>query len=281
VTATDTTSTAGHAGAGPTVLSLRGVHRVHGEGAVQVRALRGVDLDLAAGELVAVMGPSGSGKSTLLHLAGGLDTPTDGDVVVEGVGLASLPAMARAALRRRSVGYVFQELNLVPALTAVENVMLPRELDGVSSRQAKREAWAALGEIGVRDLADRFPDEMSGGQQQRVAIARALVGPRKIVLLDEPTGALDSTTGESVMRVLRSRVDAGAAGLLVTHEARFAAWADRVVFLRDGVVVDTAGPIPGPESLLSTAPAPACRPGSAAGLDLPARGRKHRHRGEG
>jgi putative ABC transport system ATP-binding protein len=164
--------------------------------------------------------------------------------------VGGLSVKARAALRRRSVGYVFQDLNLLPALTAVENVMLPRELDGVASRQARREAHEALAAVDVEDLADRYPDEMSGGQQQRIAIARALVGPRRLVLADEPTGALDSTTGEQILRLLRRRVDAGAAGLLVTHEARHAAWADRVVFLRDGLVVDAAGPLDGPEALL-------------------------------
>jgi putative ABC transport system ATP-binding protein len=232
------------------VLELRDVTRVHGEGAAQVHALRGVSLTLQAGELVAVMGPSGSGKSTLLHLAGGLDAATTGEVVVDGVTLGRLRPAALAAVRRRSVGYVFQDLNLIPALTAVENVMLPRELDGVGARRARRQARAALGEVGVADLADRFPDEMSGGQQQRVAIARALVGQRRVVLADEPTGALDSATGEDVMRVLRARVDAGAAGLLVTHEARHAAWADRVVFLRDGVVVDGTRPVDPAEALL-------------------------------
>jgi putative ABC transport system ATP-binding protein len=132
----------------------------------------------------------------------------------------------------------------------VENVALPRELDGVRGRQARREALEALAEVGLADLADRFPDEMSGGQQQRVAIARALVGPRRLLLADEPTGALDSNTGEEVLRVLRARCEAGAAGVLVTHEARHAAWADRVVFLRDGVVVDQSGPVVGAESLL-------------------------------
>ncbi len=228
----------------PVLLSLQNVVRVHGKDtAVPVHALRGVSIDVRVGELVAVMGPSGSGKSTLLHVAGGLDQTTSGDVVIDGVSIAGLSIKARAALRRRSVGYVFQDLNLVPALTAIENVMLPRELDGVSTRQSRREAMAALEEVGVRELADRFPDEMSGGQQQRVAIARALVGPRRLVLADEPTGALDSLTGESIMRVLRTRVDAGAAGLLVTHDAQHASWADRVVFLRDGEVVDeTHGP---------------------------------------
>jgi putative ABC transport system ATP-binding protein len=232
------------------LLAVRDVTRVHGRGDTAVHALRGVSLEVTAGELVAVMGPSGSGKSTLLHLAGGLDSPTDGDVLVDGVSLAGLGVAARAAVRRRTVGYVFQDLNLVPSLTAAENVMLPRELDGVRTRTARREALAALAEVEVEDLADRFPDELSGGQQQRVAIARALVGPRKVVLADEPTGALDSVTGEQIMTVLRRRVDAGAAGLLVTHDARHAAWADRIVFLRDGVVVDSSGPVPGPESLL-------------------------------
>jgi putative ABC transport system ATP-binding protein len=155
-----------------------------------------------------------------------------------------------AALRRRSLGYVFQDLNLVPTLTAVENVMLPLELDGERTSAARRAARDALTQVGVDDLGDRFPDEMSGGQQQRVAIARALVGDRRLVLADEPTGALDSETGEAVLRVLRARVDDGAAGLLVTHEARHAAWADRVVFLRDGVVVDTTGDLTQPEQLL-------------------------------
>jgi len=224
----------------PVLLRLHEATRVHGQGtAVPVHALNGVSLEVRVGELVAVMGPSGSGKSTLLHLAGGLDTPTSGDVVVDGVSIAGLSVKARAALRRRSVGYVFQDLNLVPALTALENVMLPRELDGVSTRQARPEARAALREVGVEDLADRFPEEMSGGQQQRVAIARALVGPRRLVLADEPTGALDSLTGEAIMRVLRARVDDGAAGLLVTHDAQHAAWADRVVFLRDGKMVES------------------------------------------
>jgi len=232
------------------VLVLRDVHRSHVQGETTVHALRGVDLAVRAGELVAVMGPSGSGKSTLLHVAGGLDTPTSGQVLVEGADLAALSAGAAAAVRRRSVGYVFQDLNLLPSLTAVENVALPRELDGVRTRQARTEAREALAEVGVDELADRFPDDMSGGQQQRVAIARALVGPRRLLLADEPTGALDSAAGEEVLRVLRARCEAGAAGVLVTHEARHAGWADRVVFLRDGVVVDASGPVAGVDSLL-------------------------------
>ncbi|MFF8260944.1 ABC transporter ATP-binding protein [Streptomyces virginiae] len=220
------------------VLQLERLVRTHGSGATEVHALRGIDLAVHPGELVAVMGPSGSGKSTLLTLAGGLDTPTSGRVLVEGTDITTASRKQLAALRRRSIGYVFQDYNLIPALTAAENVALPLELDGTSARKARVAALAALAEMNLSVLADRFPDEMSGGQQQRVAIARALVGDRRLVLADEPTGALDSETGESVLGLLRSRCDAGAAGVLVTHEPRFAAWADRVVFLRDGSVVD-------------------------------------------
>ncbi|MCX4959330.1 ABC transporter ATP-binding protein [Streptomyces virginiae] len=220
------------------VLQLDQLVRTHGSGATEVHALRGINLSVFPGELVAVMGPSGSGKSTLLTLAGGLDTPSSGRVIVEGTDITAASRKQLAALRRRSIGYVFQDYNLIPALTAAENVALPRELDGISARKARASAVAALEEMGLGQLADRFPDEMSGGQQQRVAIARALVGDRRLVLADEPTGALDSETGESVLALLRARCDAGAAGILVTHEPRFAAWADRVVFLRDGSVVD-------------------------------------------
>ncbi|MFF0312185.1 ABC transporter ATP-binding protein [Streptosporangium sp. NPDC004379] len=220
-----------------TVVRLAGVARVHGEGATAVHALRDVSLQVEPGELVAVMGPSGSGKSTLLNVAGGLDRPTSGTVHVDGRDLAGVRDLA--ALRRRSVGYVFQDLNLIASLTAAENVMLPRELDGVRSRPAREEAVAVLAEVDAADLADRFPDELSGGQRQRVAIARALVGERRLLLADEPTGALDTRTGDEIMQVLRARCDAGAAVLLVTHEPRYAAWADRVVFLRDGMIADS------------------------------------------
>lgn len=236
------------------LLRLHGVTRVHGEGATRVEALRGVSFAAHAGELVAVMGPSGSGKSTLLTIAGGLDQPTEGRVEVEGTDLVTLPQAERSRMRRTSIGYVFQGFNLIPALTAAENVALPLELDGTRSRVARRAALRALEEVGIAELAARFPDDMSGGQQQRVAIARAVVGERRLILADEPTGALDSETGEEVLRLLRARCDAGAAGVLVTHEARHAAWADRVVFLRDGVVVDESGCEP-VESLLETSDA--------------------------
>nr|WP_270887119.1 ABC transporter ATP-binding protein [Pedococcus sp. 5OH_020] len=232
------------------MLRIENVTRVHGSDTTAVRALAGVSLDVHAGELVAVMGPSGSGKSTLLNLAGGLDSATSGRVMVEGEDLAQLKGDALARLRRRRVGFVFQDFNLIPALTAAENVGLPLELDGQRVAASRRQALDALTLVGVRELADRYPDAMSGGQQQRVAIARALVGDRRLVLADEPTGALDSHTGEEVLRVLRERCDAGAAGLLVTHEARHAAWADRVVFLRDGVVVDSTGTAATAEALL-------------------------------
>ncbi len=232
------------------ILRMVDVTRTHGDGETQVHALRGVSLDVHPGELVAVMGPSGSGKSTLLNLAGGLDKATSGSVFIEGDEIGSLNANQLASMRRRRVGFVFQDFNLIPSLTASENVSLPLELDGVSVGEGRRAAHLVLELVGVLELADRYPDKMSGGQQQRVAIARALVGDRRLVMADEPTGALDSQTGEGVLRVLRERCDAGAAGLLVTHEARHAAWADRVVFLRDGVVVDTTGSPAAAEDLL-------------------------------
>ncbi len=220
------------------LLQLHAVGRTHGDGPTQVLALADVDLSVSAGELVAVMGPSGSGKTTLLAVAGGLDEATTGQVSIDGTALGGLRRSARAALRRRHVGYVFQELNLLPALTAAENVALPAELDGARARAARAQAKESLAELGLADLADRFPDQLSGGQQQRVAIARALAGGRRLLLADEPTGALDTTTGESVMRLLRARAERGAAVVIVTHEAAHAAWADRIVFLRDGRVVD-------------------------------------------
>jgi putative ABC transport system ATP-binding protein len=226
------------------VLELRAVSRVYHRGEVEVRALSEVNLQVAAGELVAVMGQSGSGKSTLLNLAGGLDVATSGEVLVSGVALGPLPLARRAALRRSSVGYVFQDLNLLAGLTAAENVALPRELDGARPRAARVEALAMLEIVGMGGVADRFPASMSGGEQQRVAVARALIGGRRLVLADEPTGALDSATGEAIVGLLRARCDDGAAVVLVSHEPRYAAWADRVVYLRDGSILDETTALP-------------------------------------
>jgi len=235
-----------------TVLRLVGVTQQYGVGETAVSALSGVDLDIARGELVAIMGASGSGKSTLLSIAGGLQQPTTGEVVIEGRYLSTASTKELAQLRRRSLGFVFQDFNLIPTLTALENVTLPLELDGFRARVARRAGRDALSSVGLADKLDAYPDDLSGGQQQRVAIARAVVGGRRLILADEPTGALDSVTGELVLKMLRSRVDAGAAAILVTHEARHAAWADRIVFLRDGRIVDESRR-DGAESLLTGA----------------------------
>ena len=237
-----------------TALELRGVSKVYGEGPTEVQALRDVDLSVAAGELVAVMGPSGSGKSTLLTIAGSLEEPTSGEVFVGGSALSGLSRNDRARLRRRSIGYVFQDFNLLAGLTAVENVALPLELDGVAARTAHAAGRDALEELGLSDRASSFPDELSGGERQRVAIARAVVGDRHVLLADEPSGALDSVNGEAVMRLVRAACQRGLAGVVVTHDAQLASWADRVMFLRDGRVVDQTAPPPGPESLLAPIP---------------------------
>lgn len=232
------------------VLQLSQVSLTYGSGATSVGALRDIDLEVSAGEFVAVMGPSGSGKSSLLTLAGGLEKATSGEIFVENTPLGALNVNELARLRRRAIGYVFQEFNLVPSLTALENVALPRELDGVPSRKAYRQAMDALRSVGIEKLADRFMDQISGGQQQRVAIARAIVGQRRLILADEPTGALDSATGDGIMEVLRNRADSGCAVVLVTHEARHAGWADRVLFLKDGRIVDQAAQSYDPTVLL-------------------------------
>jgi putative ABC transport system ATP-binding protein len=234
-----------------TALELRGVSKVYGAGASEVHALSGVDVSVERGELVAVMGPSGSGKSTLLTIAGSLEEPTGGHVLVEGVDLASVSRADRARMRRRSVGYVFQDFNLLPGLTALENVTLPLELDGRRAKAARATALRALEELELAEHGDRYPDELSGGERQRVAIARAIVGERRLLLADEPTGALDSVNGEGVMRLLRAATARGVAGVVVTHEAQLASWADRVVFLRDGRVVDQTLAPSGPDSLLA------------------------------
>jgi putative ABC transport system ATP-binding protein len=234
-----------------TMLELRDVSKVYGEGPTEVEALRHVSLVVDAGELVAVMGPSGSGKSTLLTIAGSLEQPTGGDVFVGGAALSGMSRNDRARLRRRSIGYVFQDFNLLAGLTAAENVSLPMELDGTPAKAARAAATAALEELGLGERASRYPDELSGGERQRVAIARAVVGDRHLLLADEPSGALDSANGEAVLRLIRAECRRGVAGVVVTHDAQLASWADRVVFLRDGRIVDQTAPLPGPESLLT------------------------------
>ncbi len=232
-------------------VELRQVSKVYGSGASEVHALRDVNLSVSEGELVAVMGPSGSGKSTLLTIAGSLEEPSSGEVLVGGSSLATMSRNDRARLRRRVVGYVFQDFNLLAGLTAVENVALPLELDGVGVKPARKIGLAVLEELGLAGEARRYPDDLSGGERQRVAIARAVVGERRLLLADEPTGALDSVNGEAVMRMLRTACKRGVAGVVVTHDAQLASWADRIVFLRDGRVVDQTVRPAGPESLLA------------------------------
>lgn len=232
-------------------LELRHVSKTYGEGAAEVHALRDVSLTVEPGALVAIMGPSGSGKSTMLTIAGSLEEASSGDVLVAGQMLSGLSRNERARLRRRSIGFVFQNFNLLAGLTAAENVALPLELDGTPARTARKAAMQALEELGLGERAARFPDELSGGERQRVAIARAVVGERRLLLADEPSGALDSVNAEAVMRLVRAACQGGVAGVVVTHDAQLASWADRVVFLRDGRISDQTAPLPGPETLLT------------------------------
>jgi putative ABC transport system ATP-binding protein len=236
------------------MLELRGVSKVYGTGAGEVQALRDVGLSVEAGAMVAVMGPSGSGKSTLLTIAGSLEDPTSGEVVVAGQELARMSRNGKARLRRRSIGFVFQDFNLLPGLTAAENVALPLELDGVPARRARKAGLGALESLGLADRASHFPDQLSGGERQRVAIARAVVGEHQLLLADEPSGALDTANGEAVMRLIHAACKRGMAAVVVTHDAQLASWADRVVFLRDGRVTDQTAPPAGPESLLGQVP---------------------------
>jgi putative ABC transport system ATP-binding protein len=237
-------------------LELRRVSKSYGEGVAEVHAIKDVDLFVERGTLVAVMGPSGSGKSTLLTIAGSLEEPTSGEVVIDGKSLQTMSRNDKARLRRRTIGYVFQDFNLLAGLTAVENVALPLELDGLSAKRAHAAGLAALEGLGLADRATHYPDQLSGGERQRVSIARAVVGERHLVLADEPSGALDSTNGEAVMRMILGACKQGAAAVVVTHDAQLASWADRVIFLRDGRVVDQTVLPPSPESLLEESSRP-------------------------
>ncbi len=211
---------------------------MYGVGPTAVAALADVDLRVDPGEMVAVMGPSGSGKTTLLSVAGALDRASSGTVRVGGKTLDDLDGGALAELRRREIGFVFQDFNLLPALTVGENVAVPLELDGTGASAARADALGHLRAVGLEEHCDAFPDELSGGERQRVAIARALVGDRRLVLADEPTGALDSETSETVMGLLHQVAGAGRAVVIVTHDPEAARWADRVVMVRDGRIVE-------------------------------------------
>lgn len=233
-------------------LELRVVSKTYGDGVVEVRALDRITMSVDQGSLVAVMGPSGSGKSTLLTIAGSLEDPSSGEVLIDGVDISGISRNDRARLRRRTIGYVFQDYNLLAGLTAVENVSLPLELDGVGAKSARATAMGVLEELGMADRAAHFPDQLSGGERQRAAIARAVIGDRRLLLADEPSGALDSVSGEMVMRMILAECKRGIAAVVVTHEAQLASWADRVVFLRDGRIVDQTMPPPSPESLIQS-----------------------------
>jgi putative ABC transport system ATP-binding protein len=237
-------------------LEIHDISKTYGTGAAEVQALRRVDLAVDAGSLVAVMGASGSGKSTLLTIAGSLEDPTSGEVYVGGRALSTLSRNGKARLRRQSIGYVFQDYNLLAGLSAVENVSLPLELDGVPARRAQTAALQALESFGLKDRAAHYPDQLSGGERQRVAIARAVVGNRQLLLADEPSGALDTTSAETVMRLLLAACHQGMAAVVVTHDAQLASWADRVVFLRDGRIVDQTLPIEDPDGVLAHLPNP-------------------------
>jgi putative ABC transport system ATP-binding protein len=218
-------------------LEARQVSKQYRMGEVTVDALDGVDFCASAGEFVAIMGPSGSGKSTLLHLLGGLDGPTDGEITIAQHRLARLNDREVTLVRRRNVGFIFQFFNLLPTLTAQENITLPLLIDGKNPRQHQERVEQLLELVGLTDRRDHKPDQLSGGQQQRVAIARAFVTNPAIVLADEPTGNLDSKTGEEILRLLRrSCDDLHQTIVMVTHDAKAASFADRVVFLMDGRV---------------------------------------------
>jgi putative ABC transport system ATP-binding protein len=219
------------------VLEAKGLHKKYQLGEHQVKALAGVDFIVQEGEFVAIMGPSGSGKSTLLHIIGGLDQPSDGKITLAGQDLASLNDNAATILRRRNVGFVFQFFNLLPTLTAEENILLPLLIDGKKANQYQERLEALLRLVGLEDRRKHKPEQLSGGEQQRVALARALITQPAIVLADEPTGNLDTRTGTLIMELLRrSLTELGQTIIVVTHDPKAASYADRVVFLRDGSV---------------------------------------------
>jgi putative ABC transport system ATP-binding protein len=222
------------------VLNATNLHKYYQLGEFQIKALSGVDFEVEAGAFVAIMGPSGSGKSTLLHLLGGLDAATDGDVMLTGQAFSELPDHQMTLTRRRNIGFVFQFFNLLPTLTAEENIQLPILIDGGKPEVYQARVDQLIDLVGLNDRRDHKPDQLSGGEQQRVAIARALVTQPAILLADEPTGNLDTKSGNVIMSLLRRSCDElGQTIIVVTHDPRAAAYADRVVFLRDGKEQET------------------------------------------
>jgi putative ABC transport system ATP-binding protein len=225
------------------MLSVRDATKTYRQGDTEVNALSGITLDIAAGELVAIVGPSGSGKSTLLHLLGGLDVPTSGDIMIDGASIAHMSDDEVTIFRRRSIGFVFQFFNLMPTLSAEENVALPLLLDGKRNSEIRPRVAAALDAVGLGHRRAHRPDELSGGEMQRVAIARALVIEPKLILADEPTGNLDSSTGEQILDLIcRANRERGATVVMVTHDAKAAAHGTRLVTMRDGRIVGDGAP---------------------------------------
>ena len=222
------------------ILAARNVSKQYGAGPTKVHALRDVDASVEAGEFLAVMGPSGCGKSTLLHVLGGIDPPSSGQVLLDGKDLGALDDTARSILRRRELGFVFQRINLLPTLTALENVALPLRIDGTRRAASHGRATEALERVGIAHRAAHFPHEMSGGEQQRVAIARALVINPAVVLADEPTGALDSVTAQQIVELLADCARSGQTIVMVTHDATMARQASRVLMMQDGRIVEAA-----------------------------------------
>src|SRR6516162_4565109 len=219
------------------MMELQDATKVYQQGRRVVHAVRGVSLSIAAGEFVSIMGPSGSGKSTLMHLLGALDTPTTGKALFDGRDLAALSDRERSLLRRTRIGFIFQFFNLLPTLTAVENVALPLLLGGKSRASALRESTLSLDRVGMAHRAEHFPEEMSGGEMQRVAIARALVSEPDAILCDEPTGNLDSANSTEILKLLRSLPESGRRSVvMVTHDKNAAAYGDRLVTIRDGLI---------------------------------------------
>jgi putative ABC transport system ATP-binding protein len=222
----------------PSIIQLAGVTKIYGTGQRATTALRDLTLDIAAGEFVSLMGPSGSGKTTLLNLVAGLDKPSSGRVMVDGMDLASLADHELADLRLRAIGFVFQAFNLMPALTVEENVAWPLEFAGLGRAEVRRRTASALDRVGVRGWDGRYPGELSGGEQQRVAIARAIATAPRMLLADEPTGNLDSLTGQSILDLLRTlNVADGVTVLMVTHNVLAAAYGHRTLELQDGAIV--------------------------------------------